>query len=223
MMTSTFPTSLRVGTWNLEGRWTPDHAAFLAAAACDVWMLTEVGEQMEVPGQALHLSEESMSRGRRWAGILSSHRLAPEPDPHPASALAVVGGIAFCSSILPWRTCGSERPWIGENQTQKTAAAVGELLPGLSKHDRLVWGGDWNHAMKGREYAGSVAGRAAIQATVDQLRLRVPTRELPHRLEGALSIDHIAVGPGFVVRSVEHVDATELSDHDAYVADLTVR
>lgn len=212
-----------MGTWNLAGRWSPDHAAFLQAADCDVWLLTEVSEQTAVRGSALHLSEESMAQGRRWAGILSARSLAPEPDPHPASALAVVDGVAFCSTVLPWRSCGPLHPWVGKRHSQKTAAAVDELLPALAKHDQLVWGGDWNHAMKGREYAGSIAGRAAIQAAVDQLQLRVLTRELPHRLDDALTIDHLAVGRDFEVRSVEHLGAGSLSDHDAYVAELVLR
>lgn len=225
MKSSTIPTLLRVGTWNLAGRWSTDHAAFLKAADCDVWLLTEVSESIQVRGSALHLSEESMSDGRRWAGILSTRPTAAEPDPHPASALALVNGVAFCSSILPWRSCGANHPWVGKGHGQKTAGAISDLLPALDKHDQLVWGGDWNHSMTGREYAGSIAGRASIQAAVDQLRLRVLTRELPHRLEGALSIDHLSVGPDFAVRTVEHLDTgrANLSDHDAYVAELELR
>ncbi len=220
MTSSKLPDPLRVGTWNLAGRWTAAHAAFLTAAACDVWLLTEVVDEVALPGCTLHLSEASMAEGRRWAGVLSSRRVHPEPDPHPASALAVVGGIAFCSSVLPWRTCGAAHPWVGKRHSQRTAAAVESLKPALEKHRRLVWGGDWNHAMKGREYAGSVAGRASIQAAVDQLRLRVVTRDLPHRLEGGLTIDHVAIGPDFRVTKVDHLDASGLSDHDAYVVSL---
>ena len=38
----THATALRIGTWNLEGRWTADHLAFMVDLDCDVWLVTEV-------------------------------------------------------------------------------------------------------------------------------------------------------------------------------------
>jgi hypothetical protein len=38
------------GTWNLAGRWSPRHRDVLAAADCDVWLLTEVAEVSSSPG-----------------------------------------------------------------------------------------------------------------------------------------------------------------------------
>lgn len=42
---------MRIGTWNLEGRWTPDHAAVMADLKCDVWLLTENQRNTELPGR----------------------------------------------------------------------------------------------------------------------------------------------------------------------------
>lgn len=85
----------------------------------------------------------------------------------------------------------------------------------------MVWGGDWNHALHGPEYAGSRGGRSHIENAVSQLELQVPTQRLPHRIEGLLSIDHIAVPTGALVQAAERVAAAtddgRLSDHDAYV------
>ena len=84
----------------------------------------------------------------------------------------------------------------------------------------LVWGGDWNHALTGKEHAGSAGGRAAITGALDELGLVVPTAELPHRIDGLLSIDHIAVSQEFAgepTRVVAAKGAKRLSDHDAYV------
>ena len=85
----------------------------------------------------------------------------------------------------------------------------------------MVWGGDWNHALDGPEYAGSRAGRAHVEKAVAQFGLRVPTEHLPHRIEWLLSIDHIAVPIGASVQSAERVTAAtdegRLSDHDAYL------
>jgi hypothetical protein len=53
----------------------------------------------------------------------------------------------------------------------------------------------------------------------------VPTAELPHPIEGLLSIDHVAVPSGTVASAtrVEAIhEATRLSDHDAYVVDVDI-
>jgi endonuclease/exonuclease/phosphatase family metal-dependent hydrolase len=84
-----------------------------------------------------------------------------------------------------------------------------------------VWGGDFNHAMTGREYAGSRAGRGHIENLLTVLQLRVPTTHLAHRIPGLLSIDHIAVPRDSVVDSASRIDAPGLSDHDAYVVVLS--
>ncbi len=70
---------------------------------------------------------------------------------------------------------------------------MAELVENLRGVESLVWGGDWNHAMTGREYAGSIGGRRAILGAVEQLGLEVPTAGLPHAIDGLLTIDHIAV------------------------------
>ena len=83
--------------------------------------------------------------------------------------------------------------------------------------------GDWNHALKGKEYAGSAGGRAAITSALDELGLVVPTAELPHRIDGLLSIDHIAVPKeiaGEPTRVVAAKGDKRLSDHDAYVVEV---
>jgi hypothetical protein len=33
---------MRIGTWNLDGRWSADHGRFLTEEECDIWLLTEV-------------------------------------------------------------------------------------------------------------------------------------------------------------------------------------
>lgn len=218
--------TLRVGTWNLAGRWTPEHAALIEDAGCDVWMLTEVSERVAIEGWNLHLTERLMAPKRRWAGVLSTSPLTALLDPHPASALATVAGVTFCSSILPWRSCGEQDPWVGDRHSLKTENAVKQLLTNLRGVRPLVWGGDWNHALTGREYAGSIAGRASIQGALEELRLRAVTTEMPHQIDGLLSIDHLAIGPGLTASRAEHLvaaaDGVRLSDHDAYLMDLVI-
>ncbi|MFC8501400.1 endonuclease/exonuclease/phosphatase family protein [Pedococcus sp. NPDC057267] len=213
---------MRIGTWNLAGRWSLDHERLMTAQACDLWLLTEVSDRVELPGMQHHFGREHMAARRHWAAIVSHHRFEPLEDPHPASASVQSGNTTFVSSVLPWRSCGARHPWIGSRHEEKTQAAVGSVVKSLQ--GPVVWGGDWNHALHGPEYAGSRAGRRHIENAVDQLELQVPTERLPHRIDGLLSIDHIAVPTRVHVLAAERVSAAtderRLSDHDAYVLTL---
>lgn len=217
---------MRIGTWNLDGNWSPAHHVFMQRQMCDVWLLTEVPDNIWVQGYARHLSRESMLCGKRWAGVFSllPLRLVPLEDPHPTSAAAVVGNTTFVTSVLPWRTCGSAWPWLGQNTAEKTRTTLDVLLKNLPRQD-LVWGGDWNHSFEGSETAGSNDGRALIVAALKELDLWAPTEHLNHRLNGAKSIDHVAVSRHRPTSKGKHLpafraDGTELSDHDAYFVDI---
>ena len=62
---------MRIGTWNLEGRWTSDHLALLRDQACDVWLLTEVPTQASIPGLTAHRTTQAMGPDKTWAGVFS--------------------------------------------------------------------------------------------------------------------------------------------------------
>lgn len=216
---------MRIGTWNLAGRWDQRHLTLLDAASCDVWLLTEVNDRLDLPGYHEVRTQASMAAKRRWAGVFSRQELRPLPDPHPATAAAVIGELTVWCSILPWRSCGGAPTWVGDRHVDKTRAAVDALLDNRPPGE-LLWGGDWNHAMSGREHAGSKGGREAIIAATTTAGLRVPTADLAHRLPGLLSIDHIAI-PGawdvdLATRVVAEADGVRLSDHDLYLVDVAV-
>ncbi len=210
---------VRIGTWNLAGRWSDDHLAFVTDLRCDVLLLTEVSDRVDLPGMDGYLSQRQMARRRHWAGIWSRHPMTPLPDPHGASAMAETLGLRFCSSILPWRTCGSHEPWVGSNTHERTVGAVDAIRRAAPD----IWGGDWNHALHGREYAGSKAGRERLLAVLAELGLHAATADAPHQIQGLLSIDHIAIPAPWSTR-VEHHSALladgRLSDHDAYVVEV---
>ncbi len=212
---------MKIGTWNLAGRWDSEHLEFMQGADCDVWLLTEVNERVELDGFERHLSAGLMAARRRWAGIFSRQPLDGLPDPHLASAAATVDGITYCASILPWRSCGGAPTWLGHNHAEKTEIAVAQLVRALPTR-ALVWGGDWNHALSGTEFAGSEGGREHVLNAVTKLALQVPTRDLPHRLDGCLSIDHIAVPAESVVTRAMRLVAKGLSDHDCYTVDVAL-
>ena len=52
---------MKIGTWNLAGRWTDTHRVFLAALDCDLLLLTEVSERLVLPGYFLHPTQASMA------------------------------------------------------------------------------------------------------------------------------------------------------------------
>ena len=112
-------------------------------------------------------------------------------------------------------------PWTGSTPAEKTESAVASIASVAP----TVWGGDWNHAMSGREWSGSQQGRRSILEAVDRLEMQLPTADSPHQIEGLLSIDHIAVPKSWSVLDVEHhparSDGARISDHDAYVIDAT--
>lgn len=211
---------MRIATWNLEGKWTPRHHWLVRSLQADLLLLTEVVESVNVSGLSIHFTEAEMQPGRRWAAVAASARLRPLPDPHGATALAEVEGLRIASSILPWRNSGGTQPWTGEDQGSRTAAAVAAI----ETAGPIVWGGDWNHELTGRMYAGSKVGRLSILGALDRLGLSAPTDASPHRQGGARSINHIAVPAFWAVTSVDRVsaivDGVKLSDHDAYVVEI---
>lgn len=208
---------VRIGTWNLAGRWGAHHLELVLSLDCDILLLTEVSTRVSLPGYCLHPTAGLMARGRYWAAVGAWTDLRPLPDPHGASAMAEVGGVRVCASILPWRTCGACEPWVGTSSEEKTAEAVAAV----EAAGPMVWGGDWNHGLVGTEGAGSIGGRQRIISAVDRLGLVVPTEYLPHRLPRRYAIDHVAVPNTWEIVAAERVSGVvggvALSDHDAYV------
>lgn len=211
---------MRIATWNLEGKWAARHHWLIRSLQADVLLLTEVPDQVEIPGLNIHFTEGEMQPGRRWAAVASGAPLQALPDPHGATALAEIDGLRVASSILPWRNSGGDPPWAGERQASRTATAVADI----EKSAPIVWGGDWNHELAGRLHAGCRDGRTSILGALDRLGLSAPTAASPHRSVGAHSINHVAVPAFWAVASVERasaiVDGVELSDHDAYIVEI---
>lgn len=212
---------VRIGTWNLAGRWDDRHLELIEEMDCDLLMLTEVSERLDLPSHHLHLGRGIMAPRRRWAAVASRDSLVPEPDPHGASAMARWREQLVCSSILPWRSCGGRHPWVGNSTAERTIEAVGAV----EAAEPTIWGGDWNHALIGREWSGSIAGRNALLTTVARLGLGAATAEAPHQIDDLLSIDHIALPRDWEVASPERFRArhagVRISDHDAYVVEVT--
>lgn len=70
-MISGMVSGMRIGTWNLDDNWSVAHQVFMQNQMCDAWLLTEVPERICIQGYTQHLSQDSMLKGKRWAGVFS--------------------------------------------------------------------------------------------------------------------------------------------------------
>ena len=212
---------MRIATWNLAGRWSPQHEALMLAVEADVWLLTEVHHRTSVDGFVSYPSATDMASQRHWAAVLSNREGTDPFGPHSASSAVTIDGTTFCSTVLPWRTSGSQ-PWGDGDTAQRTARAVHAITESLAGRT-VLWGGDWNHALLGPEHAGSAGGRAAIERALHEMQLQAPTAGLTHQTPGHHTIDHVAVPETWTVHKAErvpvHSSGHSLSDHDIYVVD----
>jgi hypothetical protein len=211
---------VRIGTWNMQGKWSTDHLTLMDREDCDVWLLTEVHIDTAVPGMHVHRTAERMGPRKARAAIVSNVAADPQPDPHRATALVNIDGLRLMSSVLPWRTCGPS--WTGSTLAAKQTATLDTLRVHID--ETTIWGGDWNQALEGTEYVGNLDGRDQILELIRTARLSVPTMSLASASPGHRSIDHIAVPTGWDVdgahRVPARVDGNRLSDHDAYVVSV---
>jgi hypothetical protein len=212
---------VRIGTWNLEGRWSQDHAHLLRDADCDVWLLTELNIDTTLDDWHQHTTADRMGETTYWAAVLSRHPIEPDADPHFATATSVVADVRFVSSVLPWRSAGER--WPGRGLTEKMDSVLAALAPVVDRH--TVWGGDWNQSLHGREYVGTTAGRASILSFCADRSLDVPTALLASATPSMRSIDHLAIPNTWRLDGVRRIVARSgtrrLSDHDAYVVDTS--
>jgi hypothetical protein len=158
-----------------------------------------------------------MTPGKAWAGIFAGMEFLPQPDPHPASAMVLVEDFRVMSSVLPWRGCGPS--WEGATLEEKMRGALSSLRVFID--EKTVWGGDWNQALEGRDYVGTLGGRREVLELAGSSALSIPTAALGSASRGHRSIDHIAVPIIWDVAGAQRLDAasggSRLSDHDAYV------
>lgn len=217
---------MKIGTWNLDAHWNSAHEELLINADCDVWLLTEVSPSAIISGYQRHFSKQCMARGQHYSAIFSRMPLNPIPDPHPASAAALIDDVTYCCSILPWSTCAHDplSPWAGGASVEGMVRdTIDSILESVATPN-LVWGGDWNqNLIGGWENVGSGGGRSHIECAVRTLDLKVPTANLLHRLEGSHTIDQIAVPKTWNCHSAVRIEAAKLSDHDVYTIKVEPR
>lgn len=217
---------MRIGTWNLEGRWSAAHAAFMEQAGCDVWLLSTVHDAF-APASGETARSEEMGDEVAWAAVWSATGLETLESVHPAVAIARVGELLACSCVLPWRGAAPYSDDEGDSLVNITRAALDGIRDVLATDERdVIWGGGWNHGLHGREHVGTLHGRKGVTALIAELGLQTPTAQLPNSIAGIFSTDHIAVPERWNVsdasRLVAEIGGRRLSDNDAYVVEAEV-
>jgi endonuclease/exonuclease/phosphatase family metal-dependent hydrolase len=211
----------------------------------DVWFLTELHADWEVEGQSICFAPPRTEAPifRRKAAIATSWRMdiLPSGD-NPvegrkclARLIEPVTGktVLAASTVLPWR--GVTTHWRKILNREMSYAEVFSyvldyMVQRIEKERRLgesvIWGGDFNQGLSGRDYVGTHLGRAALRAGFDRLGLQVPTQDLPALIKNHPAIDHIAVpwdwsivAPPAIRRPLRN--GKPLSDHGLYLVETT--
>lgn len=204
-----------IGTWNLAGRWSMDHARVIEDADCDIWLLTDVPARVSVGGYHQHLSAARHGEATHWSGVLS--RLAAETVRHdsPTATVLSIADIAIVSTVLPWPEPHEDEPWEGDSHAERYAAALaetGELLRGHIP----IWGGTWNQPLMGNIIGYSRQAQEALEAFLVAHELQVPTRDLLGR-QRQYTTDHVAVPVSWTVIASGKVEVDpSLSPYDLF-------
>ncbi|MGY1606371.1 MULTISPECIES: endonuclease/exonuclease/phosphatase family protein [unclassified Geodermatophilus] len=238
---------MRIGTWNLDrcpsstSEKGQEVAARLDELKADLWLLTEVHRDWDPRGGTFAVSRPRSfdpDAPKRWAGVETSLPLTtlPSQGEHPGEeglvlARVQVDGrdVLVACSVLPWR--GAEQYWYGlpEGQIAQFHSVLQHHVERIRTERRedepLVWGGDFNQALRRPVYGGTVEGMTALQSAFASLGLVALTVDAEHRNGHMRSIDHLAVSEHFTAASAEthrltRSDGSNLSDHAAYTADV---
>jgi hypothetical protein len=227
---------LRVGTWNLnrdKPLWRQPHQADHISDEADLWLLTEVPAAWQRVTARLSFSgSRPRERDQFWSAIISKWPLESIKTKHPSLAMALIkhpkGAFLAASSVFPWR--GAAKYWPskdGESFADRCARTLRAHRAEICSARGVlpvVWGGDFNQALSGRDYVGSDAGREALSKAFAHLGLRAVTVEAEGQDPPQRSIDHIAIPKVWnswalqVQRS--QPDGRLLSDHPSYVVSL---
>jgi hypothetical protein len=108
---------MHISTWNLEGRWTPQHRDVLLQQGCDLWLLTEVAAGTRLPGYAAVTTEADMLPGKAWAAVLSRRALTRAGTSttrsrgrrSPAARVGRRGSSTSCGSATRWHARSGAR------------------------------------------------------------------------------------------------------------------
>lgn len=149
------------------------------------------------------------------------------------SDAAAQKSVLAVSSVLPWRSLApEERYFQGKDMSyfeafhHVLAYTVRRITEERRPGEDVVWGGDFNQSLSGRDYVGTARGRAQLLWASEQFGLRALTSDAPAMIHDRPAIDHIFVPSGWVVqdRLAIHCptrDGKPLSDHALYIVEAS--
>lgn len=233
---------MRVGVWNIEG--SPRARSrrgvrvrdLMATCDADVWLLTEVAADWEIPGfgGAVSGARSGGPETQRWAGIFARDAFAlgsiviPGTSSGaeglclarlslPSSSGAAPSALVACS-VLPWSNTVQAWPSLHPSPGRRPLAVrfrevlddhLAMIRAELRPGEALLWGGDFNQTLTGC-VVGTVVGRAMLLDRFAALGLTCLTADAAHQRPGLTAIDHLAVpagrAPGSTVRLVTRAD-----------------
>ena len=241
-----------IGTWNLEVKPSRHSSHGIAVAqeiqlhAVDVWFFTEIHADWEVDGHSIFFSPagEVATNTRRSAAISSSWQMEPILGPNTLVeewiCMARLNNpnnnetILAVSTVLPWRGI---TPYWRQALTKQTtfADAFRHVLQYIVQRinterrpgENVIWGGDFNQALSGRDYVGTNQGRRDFQKALQNLELWAPTADMPALIPAHPAIDHIAIPSAWSIKDEPLIlrptrNQKNLSDHALYVIDAAL-
>jgi hypothetical protein len=237
----------RVATWNLDwgrrSRLRRDQAGVIAAAASDVWVLTEAGCDALPDGWASVASAEIPLAAGASGLVGDSGYFAVVSAPELEEVAVPELPTAACARVQlagqTWLVLGVCMPWRRNRPTLPEGAAPGaddgpaqwrtvldrldtalERLAATVDPDRVLLAGDLNQTLSGR-HVGFTGGRGQLEEVLARHRLVAYTTKAPSRLPGCPTVDHIC-GPALPHQLEPWPDLAEpLSDHRGYIVQLT--
>ncbi|WP_342112090.1 endonuclease/exonuclease/phosphatase family protein [Methylobacterium sp. SI9] len=237
---------MRIGTWNVEYaaglEKNAQRRAILVQQACDVWVLTETHDELELT--ATHTAVHSMQRptgrlGGRWASIWTSYRVLQRievVDPRRTVAALVEapsGLLIIYGTVMPWASdrgdAGPGTPVRNWSELHRVVVQQGEEWATLRRRypkTNLCVVGDLNMNLGGQHYYGTAQSRRLLREAMAQCGLfcATQTERLPIGALAHPPIDHVLLPVAWEPR-VQVVAAWEgksglaprLSDHSGLV------
>jgi hypothetical protein len=228
---------MRIATWNLQrGGSTAVRQAqdtVLRQLGAEVLVLTEPGvTYVDGPGIVASPVREGHES---WVAIVGPS-VEPVALDVPFERMAVAAAAVVSSvrllvygSVLPWGFMGRDVPeFVGAGETSREAflrvlreqtADIKELRRRYPSH-LVIWAGDFNQTVSGRNYGGSVVKREALQHALDELGLVAWNAAAAGADEDMHAIDLIC-GPRETSLSRQGridpvLDGVVMSDHAGY-------
>lgn len=236
---------MRIGTWNVEyaaGRAKNERRLRrLHAMACDIWILTETHDDLDlgVDYHAVSTRQRATSRpGARWTTIWSRypiHETLRVEDNGRTVAVRVAspdGPLLVFGTVLPWHSDPGpaiKAPNWSEfyrvvPQQGGEWAALRKAHPGVA----MCVAGDFNVNLGGKHYYGTTRARATLRTALADAALVcvTETERVPAGLLRYPPIDHIALSDALARRAAVvgawegDADDDRLSDHSGLVVEI---